>query len=140
MLENYYIELYLLKRDGAIGLQEILRGSTFSSVQVVSLRQTKLYCENFCIYMSIILLYLIITLDCEDNNYKSVEGQIIILLYLIITLGCECNNYESVEGQDQAIYRCLLATTKMSDAICSILIILLSDLFKETISVISDIS
>ena len=53
--------------------------------------------------------------------------------YLIITVSWECNNYESVEGQDQAIYRCLLATTKMSDAICSILIILLSDLFKETI-------
>ena len=53
--------------------------------------------------------------------------------YLIITLGCQCNNYKSVEGQDQAIYRCLLATKTMSDAICSILIILLSDLFKETI-------
>ena len=53
--------------------------------------------------------------------------------YLIITVSWECNNYESVEGQDQAIYRCLLATKTMSDAICSILIILLSDLFKETI-------
>ena len=104
-----------------------MRGSSFSSVQVVPLRQTELYCENSCIYIAIILLYLIITLGCEDNNYKSVEGQIIILLYLIITLGCECNNYESVEGQDQAIYRCLLATKTMSDAICSILIKQVSD-------------
>ena len=61
--------------DGAIGLQKILRGSSFSSVQVVPLRQTELYCENSCIYMIIILLCLIITLGCEDNNYKSVEGQ-----------------------------------------------------------------
>ena len=41
-----------------------------------------------------------------SQNYHSYPD---VNAYLIISLGCECNNYKSVERQDQAKYTCLLA-------------------------------